>query len=149
MFIYLYTPVVPRPTVSVRDPVTPYLGTNFKLTGVIRLNVYVDTNVTVRGEWSPGNVSEETTASPYYPTDLPFRPLATDSARDYTLVVTVRPSDDSEFILQNNGSVTYPLEVTREFLDFLPLNLFDHTTVVCSSSFPSPHHRRGNSWPLL
>ena len=75
----------------------------------------MDTPVTVLGVWSSGENPQESTTSPY-PTDLLFQPLATDSSGEYTLTVTVRPSDNSEFILSRNGSVTYDLVVTRELL---------------------------------
>ena len=110
-----YLRTVTTPQVSIRDHVTPYNGTNFTLTGVVQLSVYVDTPVTVLGVWSTGDNPQETTIPPYA-TDLPFQPLATDSSGDYTLTVTVRPSDNSEFILSRNGSVTYNVVVTRELL---------------------------------
>ena len=100
------------------DSTTPYNGTNFTLTGVVQLSDYIDTDVTVLGVWSSISNSQETslqesTESPY-PTDLTFQPLATNSTGEYTLTVTVRASDDSEFILGNSGSTTYNLVVTRE-----------------------------------
>ena len=110
-----YLRTVPTPQVSIRDHVTPYNGTNFTLTGVVQLSVYVDTPVTVLGVWSSGDDPQETTIPPY-PTDLPFQPLATDSSGEYTLTFIVYPSDNSEFILSRNGSVTYNVVVAREFL---------------------------------
>ena len=111
----LFILLVPTPQVLIRDHVSPYNGTNFTLTGVVRLSVYVDTPVTVLGVWWSGDNPQETTIQPY-PTDLPFQPLATDSSGEYTLTVTVHPSDNLEYILSRNGSVAYNLVVTREFL---------------------------------
>ena len=116
MFINSYAPVVATPQLSVIDPVTPYVGTIFTLTGVVQLNPFIDTNVTVLGEWSPGNVTQESTDPPF-PIDLLFQPLAIDSAGEYILAVTVRPLENSEFILESNGSTTYNLTVTREFVN--------------------------------
>ena len=119
--VVCFTPsylAVPIPQVSILDHVTPYNGTNFTLTGVVQLSDYVDTDVTVLGVWSSNSNPQETsllqsTESPY-PTDLIFQPLTTNSTGEYTLTVTVRASDDSEFILGNSGNATYNLVVTRE-----------------------------------
>lgn len=111
------------PRVSVRPHPTPYNGTNFNLTGVVRLDVHVDTVVTAMGVWSPGDDSQESTLSPY-PTDLTFEPLATNSSGEYTLTVTVSPSDNSQFILSSNGNTSYNLVVERELTNVRLLHLY-------------------------
>ena len=120
MVVYFHTShlVVPIPQVSILDHVTPYNGTNFTLTGVVQLSDYVDTDVTVLEVWSSNSNPQETclqqSTESSYLTDLIFQPLATNSTGEYTLMVTVRTSDDSEFILGSSGSTTYNLMVTRE-----------------------------------
>ena len=109
---------VPPPTISVSDHPTPYNGTNFTLTGVVELHQSVDTDISVSGVWSNGDGSQETT-SPPYPTNLTFRPLTSDSSGEYVLTVTVRPSENSLFIVGSNGSTTYNLVVQRKFFILL------------------------------
>ena len=89
---------------------TPYNGTIFTLTGVVHLDQSVDTDILVSGVWSSSDGSQETKAPPY-PTNLTFQPLTSDSSGEYTLTVSVRPLDNSPFIVGNNGSTTYNLEV--------------------------------------
>ena len=100
---------------------------------MVQLSVYVDTPVTVLGVWSTGDDPQETTTSPY-PTDLPFQPLATDSSGEYRLTVTVRPSDNSEFILSSNDSVTYDLVVARESLHIMHTSGNQFNVVYSSSN---------------
>ena len=108
---------VPPPTISVSDSLTPYNGTVFTLTGVVQLHQSVDTAVTVVGMWSSGDGSQETIAtSPPYPINLTFRPLTSSSSGEYVLTVTVRPSDNSQFIVESNGSTTYNLMVQRKLI---------------------------------
>ena len=104
---------VPPPTISVNDPLTPYNGTVFTLTGVVQLDQSVNTDITVSGMWSTGNGPQETT-SPPYPTSLSFQPLTSDSSGEYLLTVTIRPSDNSPFIVGSSGSTTYNLVVQRK-----------------------------------
>ena len=108
--VFLLVHLVPPPTISVHDPPTPYNGTIFTLTGVVQLDKSVDTEITASGVWSSGDGPQETT-SPPYPTNLIFRPLTSDSSGDYILTVTVKPSDNSPFIVGNNSSTTYSLVV--------------------------------------
>ena len=85
---------------------------------MVQLSVYVDSDVTVLGVWSSNSNPQETSlqeaTESMYQTDLTFQPLTTNSTGEYTLIVTVRASDDSEFILGSIRSVTYNLMVTRE-----------------------------------
>ena len=81
---------------------------------MVELDENVDTDVTVSGTWSNnGGVFQETT-SPPYPTNLTFQPLATNSSDVYILTVSVRPSDNSPYIVGNNGSTSYSLVVRRK-----------------------------------
>ena len=98
--------------VSVNDHPTPYNGTVFTLTGVVELHQSVDTDITASGVWSSGGLQE--TTFPPFPTSLTFQPLASDSSGEYILTVTVRPSDNSPFIVENNGSTAYNLMVQRK-----------------------------------
>ena len=112
----LFHCLVPPPIITVSDPFTPYNGTVFTLTGVVQLDQSVDTDITVSGVWSSGDGPQETT-SPPYPTNLTFQPLTTDSSGEYILTVTVRSSDNSPFIVENNSSATYNLVVQRKSLN--------------------------------
>ena len=106
---------------SVLDPpATPYNGTNFTITGMIQLDQNVDTDITASGMWSSDDEPQETT-SPPYPTSLTFQPLATNSSGVYTLTVSVRPSDNSPYIVGNNGSTIYNLVVRRKFCSYYSL----------------------------
>ena len=106
---------VPPLTLTIISHSTPYNGTVFTLTGVVQLDQSVDTDVTVLGVWSSGAAPQETTSPPYaYRTNLTFQPLTSDSSREYTLNVTVRPSDNSPFIVGNSDSTTYNLVVQRK-----------------------------------
>ena len=108
---------VPPPSISVLDPpATPYNGTVFTITGIVQLDQNVDTAVTISGMWSnSGGVAQDST-SPPYPTSLTFHPLATNSSGMYTLTVSVRASDNSQYIVGNNGSVSYSVIVRRKFI---------------------------------
>ena len=92
-----------------------YIGTNFTVMGTIHVNEYVDTNVTTVAEWSNGDISQEG-MSALFVTKLTFQPLTTNSSGKHTLIVTVKPSDDSDFIVMNTASISYDLVVKREFL---------------------------------
>ena len=127
-FLFLAS-LVPPPSISIVSHSTPYNGTNFTLTGVVMLDPSVGTGVIASGVWSSDGSPQET-LSPPYPTNLNFRPLATNSSGDYTLTVTVRPSDDSMFIVGNNGSRSYSLTVAA-----LPSR---PTTIKVASRHPSP-----------
>ena len=114
--LHFFNFVVPPPSVSVLDPpAIPYNGTVFTITGVVLLDQHVDTDVTASGMWSGVGGSQET-ISPPYPTSLTFQPLATNSSGEYTLTVSVRPSDDSPYIVGNSGSTSYNLVVRRKFV---------------------------------
>ena len=109
--------IVPVPSISIHNHTTPYNGTNFTLTAEIELHPNVDTNVTVARTWYNSNGKEvqlETTiTSPPYLTNLTFQPLATNSSGVYTLVITVQPLDNSSFIVDNLGAMSYNLTVRR------------------------------------
>ena len=114
--LHFFNFVVPPPSVSVLDPpAIPYNGTVFTITGVVLLDQHVDTDVTASGMWSGVGGSQEIT-SPPYPTSLTFQLLATNSSGEYTLTVSVRPSDDSPYIVGNSGSTSYNLVVRRKFV---------------------------------
>ena len=59
------------------------------------------------------------TISPPFQTNLEFQPLTTDSSNEYILSVTFRPSDDSPFIIENNGSIVYDLMVQCKQKDYI------------------------------
>ena len=103
------------PTVSVLGHPTLYNGTNLTITGVAQLDQNVDTDVTASGMWSSDDEPQETTAPPY-PTNLSFQPLATNSSGEYTLTISVRPLDNSPYILGINGSTTYNVMVQRKLM---------------------------------
>ena len=129
---------------SVSEHPIPYNGTIFTLTGVVQLDQSVDTDITASGVWSTGDGPQETT-SPPYPTNITFQPLASNSSGEYTLTVTVRPSDNSQFIVGNSASTTYNLVVQRK------LSMMDIFMYVCiiiviffnSTALPFPHYYRG------
>ena len=140
MFL-LFSSAVPSPVVSVLNPpATPYNGTNFTITGVVQLDQNVDTDVTASGMWSGDDEPQETTTPPY-PTIFTFQPLATNSSGEYTLTVSVRPSDNSPYILGNNGSTTYNVMVQRKLMwynyHFFCMHFIVSLTNF-SSSFPTP-----------
>ena len=78
----------------------------------------MDKNVIVSGTWSSDDASQETTSPPYL-TNLTFQPLATNSSGEYTITVSVRPSDNSQFIVENSNSASYTLTVRRELSKFM------------------------------
>ena len=104
--------------VSIRDHSTPYNGTNFTLSGQIDLHPNEDTNVIVSGTWSSDNGPQEAVLSPPYLTNLTFQPLATNSSGEYTITASIRPSDNSLFVVGNNNSASYTLTVRRELTIF-------------------------------
>ena len=106
---------VPPPSVSILDPLAlPYNGTVFTVTGAVELGQSVDTAVTVSGIWSNnGGVYQETTSLPLL-SNLTFRPLTSNSSGLYTLTVSVRPSENSSYIIGNTGSTSYSLAVRRK-----------------------------------
>ena len=83
------------------------------MTGEVEVHPSVDTNVIVSGMWSSDDTSQETTSPPYL-TNLTFQPLATNSSGEYTITASVRPSDNSQFIVENGNSASYTLTVRRE-----------------------------------
>ena len=128
--------LVPPPSISIVDHSTPYNGTNFTLTGVVVLEPSVDTDVISSGVWSRVGSPQETMS----PLNLTFQPLATNSSGDYTLTVTVQPSDDSMFIVRNNGSKSYSLTVVA-----LPTR---PPTIIVASRHPSPDDGCGETMTL-
>ena len=107
----LFSSAVPSPVVSVLNPpATPYNGTNFTLTGMMVLNHQsVDTTIATSGIWSSSGGLPETTSQNNY--NLTFQPIATNNSGEYTLTVTIRPSDGSVFIVGNSGSASYNVVV--------------------------------------
>ena len=110
----IFYSTVPAPTISIRDHPTPYNGTNFTLIGELELHPSVDTNVMVSEMWSGVDDASQETTSPPYLTNLTFQPLASNSSGEYTITVSVRPSDNSQFIVENSNSASYTLTVRRE-----------------------------------
>ena len=112
MFLLYHT--VPIPNVTVTSDLTPYNGTFFNLTGAIWLDVnIVNTGIVATWTWSlVGKTleSEETVALPHQ-TVLRFQPLATNSSGLYSLSVTLRSLDNSDYIAENSGSTVYILTV--------------------------------------
>ena len=97
--------------ISVTNLTAPYNGTNFTLTSLIELSDSIDTDVTISGVWSPSSYSQVSETPPYLTN---FQPLATNSSGNYTLTVTIQPTDDSDFIMPSNTSTTYHLVVMRK-----------------------------------
>ena len=90
---------------------------------MVQLNENVDSAVTVSGMWNnSGDISQETTTSLPYLTNLTFQPLATNSSGVYTLTISVTPSDNSPYIIGNSGSTSYNLVVIRKFANCINLN---------------------------
>ena len=116
---------VPSPMLSIVDHPIPYNGTYFTLSGLAMLDGSVDTNVTVVGTWSYSYSAPKVTISPPYQADLRFEPLATDSSKQYTLNVTVEPTDDSPFVAASSGSIAYELVVQRKLHKNLPFLITD------------------------
>ena len=81
----------------------------------------------VSGMWSGADDTSQETTSPPYLTNLTFQPLATNSSGEYTITVSVRPSDNSQFIVENSNSTSYTLTVRRELNKFL--SLFIHIPI--------------------
>lgn len=104
--------------VFIRDHPIPYNGTLFTLSGVVRFDTFVDTNITVVGVWSENDnkIIEQATTSPPYQTDLNFHPLSSDSSSQYILNITVTPTDSSPFIIGNSANIAYNLIVQRKFI---------------------------------
>ena len=104
---------VSAPVLSIAEHPIPYNGTIFTLSGVASLGSSVNTDVTAVGIWSAADDdgSPQVSTSPPFQINLEFRPLATDSSNEYILNVTFRPSDESPFIIENNGSIVYDLMV--------------------------------------
>ena len=117
--MHIISHAVPTPIVSISGRLRPYNGTVFNLTGGIQLDLsVVNTDITVMWVWSlRGEMLEtQTTASPSpHQITLTFKPLASNSSGEYTLTVTVRPSDNSPFIVGNSGGSVYNLVVQRKF----------------------------------
>ena len=114
----------------------------FKITGVVQLDQNVDTAVTTSGMWSSsGGVLQDSTSP--YPTSLTFHPLATNSSGVYTLTVTIRPSDNSQYIVGNNGSTSYSVVVRRKLkLDYFYsiILLYNNYYYYVSSALPSSYN---------
>ena len=88
----------------------PYNGTVFMLNGIAQLDQSIDTNVTAVGTWSDSDNLQITTFPPYI-TSLEFRPLTSDSSREYILSMTIRPGNNSPFIVASSVQVAYRLTV--------------------------------------
>lgn len=106
---------VPSPVVFIMEHPIPYNGTVFTLNGVAQLDDSVDTNVMAVGIWSDSDNPQVTTSPPFI-TSLEFQPLASGSSKEYTLNVTIRPTDNSSFIVANSISIVYNLIVQRKFV---------------------------------
>lgn len=92
----------------------PYNGTVFTLIGVAQLDPSVDTNVTAMGIWTDSDSLQVTTTPPFI-SSLEFQPLAGANSKNYTLNVTVTPTDNSPFIVATNTRITYRLTVQGTF----------------------------------
>ena len=71
----------------------------------------MNTGIVATWTWSLGGKtleSEETVAPPHQ-TVLRFQPLATNSSGLYSLNVTLRSLDNSDYIAENSGSTVYSL----------------------------------------
>ena len=89
---------------SIVEHPIPYNGTIFSLNGIAHLDPSVDTNVTVMGIWSDSEGQQVTTSPPYI-FSLEFRPLSGASSKQYTLNVTVLPTDNSPFNVASNLTI--------------------------------------------
>lgn len=101
---------VPSPVVSIVEHPIPYNGTFFVLNGVAQLDLSIDTNVTAVGFWSDSESLQVATLPPYI-TSLKFQPLTSNDSKEYTLNVTIRPTDNSPFIVASSTEITYRLAV--------------------------------------
>ena len=105
----------------VEGPFRPYNGTVFNLTGLIQLDTnVVNTGVTVVWVWSLGGIVVETQTTTSLTITLTFEPLTTHSSGQYLLNLTVIPTENMNYVLQNNNSSTfYDLVVERKFICYL------------------------------
>ena len=122
---------VPSPLISIHDHPTPYDGTIFTLTSEVELHPTIDSGLTIVGVWSSGDGPHhvQEIASPPYLTNLTFYPLTANSSGEYTLAVTVQPSEDTPFIMGTSANIGYNLLVKRKFdlnldLDLLLMIIF-------------------------
>ena len=106
-------------------PENPYNGTNFTVIGEIELDPSVDTDVTVTGTWSGGNTPQETSVPPYRIL-LPFLPATTNSSGEYTLTISVRPTDNSPLITSNSHNASYNLVIKRKLMLHMLIILMIH-----------------------
>lgn len=111
---------VPTLVVSVvGQSVTPYNGTVFTVTGALQLDksiVNLDTTATWVWSFRGTMLKYQETVSPLHESVFTFQPLATDSSGEYTISVTLAPTDNSALIVENSISATYNLFVLRKFL---------------------------------
>ena len=96
-------------------PENSYNGTNFTVIGEVELDPSVDTDVTVTGTWSGDDTPQETSVPPYRIL-LPFLPATSNSSGEYTLTVSVRPTDNFPLIISNSDTATYNLAVKRKLM---------------------------------
>ena len=75
----------------------------------------MDTGVTVTGTWSGDDTPQETSVPPYRIL-LPFLPATTSSSGEYTLTISVRPTDNFPLIISNSDTATYNLAVKRKLI---------------------------------
>ena len=118
-FVIAYYFLVPTPKVAVTPQSRiPYNGTVYNLTGSMQLDTSnVDIDIVVTWEWSlRGQTlrSTETISAPHVSV-LSFEPLATNSSGDYSLSVTVRPLNGSDFITDSSVVAIHSLNVLREY----------------------------------
>ena len=108
----------------------------------------MDTDITASGVWSSGDGPQETTIPPY-PTNLTFHPLTSNTSGEYTLTVTVRPLDNSPFIVWSNGSATYNLVVQRKLGIIISLSFHVYICMITLSlALPFSHYFCGVTSPL-
>lgn len=130
------------------EELIPYNGTVFNLCGVAQLDHSVDTNVTAVGIWSGSDILQ-VTKSPPYMTCLEIQPLTSDSSKEYTLNITIRPTDGSSFIVASSTSIVYRLIVQRKFVKSVGFTL--SLLIVffyCSTSTQCSHHHCDITWSL-
>ena len=129
--------------VSILDPLTaPYIGTVFNLIGIVNFNHQsVDTAVTTSRIWSGSNGLPQTTSQNN--DSLIFQPITTNTSGVYTLTVTVRPSDDSGFIVGSSGSASYNLVVNCKLVMQLFIMVMEYLSALhlYSSSLPTSCYR--------
>lgn len=100
------------------DSMLPYNGTIYNLTGTIQLDMSIVNTDVIIATWV-WTLAGETLrffniAPSLYQSVLMFRPLATNSSGEYNLTVTLRPLNNTDYIIESSASNTYNISVLRK-----------------------------------